>query len=336
MKILVTGSAGFIGSALSVGLLKLGHTVIGVDNHNDYYDQQLKIDRLKNNKSFKKYLHYKIDITNINKLKKIFDKHKPLIVVNLAAQAGVRHSLKKPMDYITSNIIGFANILECCKRKKINHLIYASTSSVYGSNGKIPFYENDSCDHPLSVYAASKKSNESMAHAYSYLYNLPTTGLRFFTVYGPWGRPDMSPFKFTKAILSNKPIYIFNYGNHSRDFTYIDDIVNGIIKVINKKPTNNKKWNNKKPDLGSSLSPWNIYNIGNGKPVKLMDYINAIEIALNKKAKKKFLPRQPGDVLDTLANTKKLKNKFLYKSKTNIKTGVKKFIQWYVDYYKIK
>ncbi len=333
MKIIVTGSAGFIGYSLCKKLLERGDSVLGVDNHNDYYDTKIKEDRYNNLKNFKKYEHYRIDLVDQINLNKIFNKNKPQIVVNLAAQAGVRYSLKNPLAYIHSNVLGFANILENCKNYNIKNLIYASTSSVYGANTKMPFSEHDNTNHPLSVYAASKKSNELMAHSYSYLYGLPTTGLRFFTVYGPWGRPDMALFKFTKSILDGSPIDVFNYGKHTRDFTYIDDIVEGIIKTIDSPANKNLNWDNNSPDPATSKAPWCIYNIGNNKPIELMDYINALEKALNKKAKINFLPLQPGDVPDTYASVKRLKEKFNYKPHTIVKDGVSKFVEWYKNYY---
>ncbi len=333
MKILVTGSAGFIGSMVSIKLLERGDEVVGIDNHNDYYDPKIKEDRLKKLIKFTNYKHYKIDLIDQKNLKNIFKDFKPQRVVNLAAQAGVRYSLENPIAYINSNIVGFANILENCRYYKIEHLVYASTSSVYGSNTKMPFSEHDSANHPLSVYAASKKSNELMAHTYSHLYKLPTTGLRFFTVYGPWGRPDMALFKFTKDILEEKCIDVFNHGNHTRDFTYIDDIVNGVIKTLDNLATNNVDWKSDNPDPASSHAPWRIYNIGNNKPVKLMDYIGALEQSLGKKAKINFLPLQLGDVPDTYANVDNLKIKFNYKPSTSIIEGVSNFVKWYKDYY---
>ncbi len=335
MKILVTGSAGFIGSMLSLKLLERGDEIVGLDNHNDYYDPKIKESRLDRLKAYSNYKHYKVDISNKKNLDDIFTDNKPKKVVNLAAQAGVRYSIENPLTYVNSNIVGFANILENCRNYKIEHLVYASTSSVYGANTKMPFSENDSANHPLSVYAASKKSNELMAHAYSYLHRLPTTGLRFFTVYGPWGRPDMALFKFTKAILEGKPIDVFNHGNHTRDFTYIDDIVEGVIKTLDFPATINKNWKSNLPDPASSTAPWNIFNIGNNRPVPLMEYIDALEKNLNKKAKINFLPLQQGDVKDTYANVNNLKNKFNYKPSTSVIDGVSKFVKWYRDYYQI-
>ena len=335
MSILVTGSAGFIGYSLCLSLLNLGHNIIGIDNHNDYYDPNLKKVRSNKLKKFSNYKHFKVDITDQKKLNEIFKNHKIQKVVNLAAQAGVRYSFDNPIAYISSNIVGFANILENCRYYNVQNLVYASTSSVYGANTKLPFSEDDSVNHPLSVYAASKKSNELMAHTYSYLYGLPTTGLRFFTVYGPWGRPDMALFKFTKNILEGRPIDVYNFGKHTRDFTFIDDIVNGIIKTIEKPATGNTKWNSDHPDPATSMAPWQIFNIGNNNPVNLMDYIKALEGCLKIKAKFNFLPLQPGDVPDTCASIKNLENKFNYKPSTSVIDGISKFVKWYKNYYKI-
>ena len=335
MKILVTGSAGFIGSALTLKLLEKGNKVIGIDNHNNYYDNKIKKDRLSRHINHLKYKHYKVDISNYNKLRKIFTINKPEIVINLAGQAGVRYSIKNPKKYIESNIVGFFNILENCRLSKVKHLIYASTSSVYGENKNPPFSEDYGTDRPLSLYAASKKSNEVMAYSYSHIHNLPTTGLRFFTVYGPWGRPDMSLFKFTKAILKGKKIDVFNKGRHRRDFTYIDDIVDGILKVINKRKktfkliSNNKSTNTKKVC-------WSVYNIGNNRPINLLDFIKILEKVLNKKAKLNLLPLQPGDVLQTHANLKKIKRFFGYKPSTPINKGVINFVEWFKQYYNLK
>ena len=332
---IVTGSVGFIGSAVSLKLLERGDNVIGIDNHNDYYDPKIKDARLERLVKYANYKHYKVDLSNRKSLDEIFRKNKIQKVVNLAAQAGVRYSIENPLTYINSNIVGFAHVLENCRHHKVEHLVYASSSSVYGANTKMPFSEHDSVNHPLSVYAASKKSNELMAHTYSYLYQLPTTGLRFFTVYGPWGRPDMALFKFTKNILEEKPIDVFNYGKHTRDFTYIDDIVEGVIKTLDN-PTNGKSdWNSDKPDPATSKSPWCIYNIGNNQPVNLMDYIDALEKNLGVKAKINYLPLQPGDVPDTFASTDNLNKKFNYKPSTSVIDGVSNFVNWYKDYYKI-
>ena len=334
-KRIITGSAGFIGSSLCLKLLKQGDIVIGIDNHNDYYDPKIKEARIERLKKYSNYKHYKIDISNQKSLEDVFKEHRPQVVVNLAAQAGVRYSMENPLAYINSNIVGFAHILENCRNYKVSHLVYASTSSVYGANTKMPFSEHDSANHPLSVYAASKKSNELMAHSYSHLYKLPTTGLRFFTVYGPWGRPDMALFKFTKAIIDEKPIDVFNHGKHTRDFTYIDDIVEGIKRTLDNPATKNANWNSNEPDPATSNVPWSIYNIGNNKPIKLMDYIDALEKALAKKAEINFLPLQPGDVPDTYASTQNLNEKFNYKPSTSVIDGVSNFVKWYKDYYKL-
>ena len=335
MKIIVTGSVGFIGFSLCEKLLKRGDDIIGIDNHNDYYDPKIKDSRLKLLIKYSNYQHYRIDLTDRTNLDKIFNKQQPIKVVNLAAQAGVRYSMENPLAYINSNIVGFAHVLENCRYHKVKHLVYASTSSVYGANTKMPFSEHDSANHPLSVYAASKKSNELMAHSYSNLYKLPTTGLRFFTVYGPWGRPDMALFKFTKNILEEKQIDVFNHGKHTRDFTYIDDIVEGIIKTLDNPAEGNNDWDSNQPDPASSKVPWQIYNIGNNKPVQLMDYIEALEKNLEKKAKINFLPLQPGDVPDTYANIDNLNKKFNYKPTTSVTQGVSAFVKWYKEYYKI-
>ena len=335
MKIIVTGSVGFIGFSLSVKLLERGESIIGIDNHNDYYDPKIKESRLQKLTKYSNYKHYRLDITDQTSLEKIFKEHKPSRVANLAAQAGVRYSMENPLAYINSNIVGFANILENCRHYKVENLVYASSSSVYGANTKMPFSEHDSVNHPLSVYAASKISNELMAHAYSNLYKIPTTGLRFFTVYGPWGRPDMALFKFTKNILEDKIINVFNDGNHTRDFTYIDDIVEGVINTLDSPAKSNNDWNSNKPDPSSSNVPWRIYNIGNNNPIKLMDYIDALEKTLGKKAKINFLPLQPGDVPDTYANVDNLKKQFNYKPSTSVLKGVSNFITWYKNYYKI-
>ncbi len=335
MKILVTGSAGFIGSSLIKDLLARGDEVVGIDNLNDYYDPQIKLDRLNQFNDHDLFTHIKGDIVDIDLLEKCFENNNFDSVVNLAAQAGVRYSIENPRAYIDSNIVGFLNILECCRNFKINHLVYASSSSVYGANELMPFSVNHNVDHPLSLYAASKKSNELMAHTYSELYSLPTTGLRFFTVYGPWGRPDMALFKFTKSIFEGEEIEIFNFGKHKRDFTYIDDIVNGIIKVIEKPPQKNPNWTGLKPDPGSSRAPWKVYNIGNNSPVELEEFIKAIEDSIGLKAKKNFLPLQPGDVPDTYADISALEKDFNYRPNTSIYEGINKFIDWYRDYYRI-
>ena len=333
MNILVTGSAGFIGSHLAQKLLEREDTVIGIDNHNDYYDIKLKEDRLNQFIDNKNYSHYRCDIADKNEIEKIFKEHKPKKVINLAAQAGVRYSIENPHSYIDSNIVGFTNILEACRHNKVSHLVYASSSSVYGANTKMPFSIHDNVDHPLSLYAASKKANELFAHTYSNLYQLPTTGLRFFTVYGPWGRPDMALFKFTKAILNNEPIQVFNYGNHKRDFTYVDDIVEGVIRVLDKPAEPNTEWTGKAPDSGSSFAPWRVYNIGNNNPIELNDYISAIEDATGVIAKKEFLPLQPGDVPETYADISDLEEFFEYKPTTKVEDGIRNFVEWYKSYY---
>ena len=332
MKVLVTGSAGFIGSALSIRLLERGDDVVGLDNHNNYYDPDLKEARLSRHLDNPKYEHIRADIEDKELITEIFESYKFDGVINLAAQAGVRYSIENPHAYLNSNILGFGNILEGCRNNSVSHLVYASSSSVYGSNTEMPFSIHHNVDHPLSLYAASKKANELMAHTYSHLYKLPTTGLRFFTVYGPWGRPDMALFKFTDAILSGKKIQVFNYGKHRRDFTYIDDIVEGVVRVLDKPAKSNPNWSGEAPDPGSSLSPWRIYNIGNNSPVELMDYIEAIESTLGMKADKELLPLQQGDVPDTYADVDDLVKEFDYKPATSIKLGVKNFVEWYKTY----
>ena len=335
MKILVTGSAGFIGSALSIRLLDRGDEVIGIDNHNDYYDPNLKEARLARHINHHNYTHYKANIADKNSLNDIFDKHKPDRVANLAAQAGVRYSIENPSTYIDSNIVGFGNILECCRHNNIEHLVYASSSSVYGANTTMPFSIHNNVDHPLSLYAASKKANELMAHTYSQLFNLSTTGLRFFTVYGPWGRPDMALFLFTRKILAGEPIDVFNFGKHRRDFTYIDDIVEGVIRTLDRPAKSNKEWSGENPDPGTSLAPWRVYNIGNNNPVELIDYIELIEKYLGKKAEKILLPLQPGDVPDTFADVEDLIRDTGYKPSTNIEDGIRNFVEWYRVYHDI-
>ena len=335
MKILVTGSAGFIGSALTLRLLARGDTVIGIDNHNNYYDPAIKEARLNRFIDNPKYQHLRIDLTDRGAIEEAFSTHKPQRVVNLAAQAGVRYSIENPLAYINSNIVGFAHILENCRHHDVEHLVYASTSSVYGANTKTPFTVHQNVDHPLSTYAATKKSNELMAHAYSNLYGLPTTGLRFFTVYGPWGRPEMALFLFTKAILADKPIQVFNYGKHRRDFTYIDDIVKGIELTVDNPAKCNLEWTGHNPDPATSNVPWRIYNIGNNQPVELMDYISALEKALGKKAEKELLPLQTGDVPETFADVDDLVEQFHYKPATTVEDGISSFVSWYRDYFKV-
>lgn len=336
MNILITGAAGFIGFSLSRSLLDNGHQIIGVDNINNYYDINLKLARLEILKNYNNFDFYKCDISDNDNLRPIFDKYKVDRVVNLAAQAGVRYSLDNPRAYADSNIVGFLNILELCRAYKIQHLIYASSSSVYGLNSNIPFKTSDDVDHPVSLYAATKKSNEMMAHAYSYLFGIPTTGLRFFTVYGPWGRPDMALFKFTKAILCNQEIEVYNNGNLSRDFTYIDDVVDGISSVLNLIPARNNDWTqSKRCDPANSIAPFKIYNIGNGSPTKLVDFIIELESVLDKKAKKTFQPMQLGDVYNTWSDISIENSLFGFKPKVTIKQGIINFISWYKHYYNI-
>jgi UDP-glucuronate 4-epimerase len=334
MKVLVTGAAGFIGSALSLRLLERGDSVIGIDNHNDYYDPAIKEARLTRHANHPSYTHLRIDLADRQATAECFATHKPQRVVNLAAQAGVRYSIENPLAYINSNIVGFAHVLEGCRHNDVEHLVYASSSSVYGANTTMPFSVHQNVDHPLSLYAASKKSNELMAHTYSYLYNLPTTGLRFFTVYGPWGRPDMALFKFTKAILAGERIPVYNHGKHRRDFTYIDDIVEGIIRVLDRSATPNPDWNAASPDPGTSTAPWRLYNIGNSHPVELMDYIAALERSLGKVAEKEMLPLQTGDVPNTCADVSDLFEQFQYKPSTTVAMGVSRFVDWYREYFK--
>jgi UDP-glucuronate 4-epimerase len=336
MSILITGSAGFIGSELAYKLLKTRLKIIGVDNHNNYYDSGLKNKRVNRLKKFKNYKHYKFDILNQNKLLNICKKHKVRKVIHLAGQAGVRYSLVDPSAYLDSNIVGFFNVLNVCKILNMDKLLYASTSSVYGLNKKLPFSENDNTDHPISFYSATKKCNEIMAHSYSYLYNIKTIGLRFFTVYGPWGRPDMALFKFVDDILKNKKIKVYNKGDHIRDFTYIDDITDGIIKLLKLDLKKDLNFNLKKPSPSSSICPWRIYNIGSNKKIKLMEFIHVIEKILNKKAKIQYLPLQKGDVKTTYANISKIKSDAKYKPSTDLYKGVSKFINWYLNYYNYK
>jgi UDP-glucuronate 4-epimerase len=335
MKILVTGAAGFIGSALSIRLLDRGDEVIGIDNLNDYYDPKLKEARMARHLDHPNFTHVNINLEDREGIKKLFEKEKPQGVVNLAAQAGVRYSIENPLAYVDTNLVGFAHILEGCRHNNVEHFVYASSSSVYGSNTNMPFSIHDNVDHPLSLYAATKKANELMAHTYSNLYNLPTTGLRFFTVYGPWGRPDMALFKFTKAMLEGESIPVFNYGKHRRDFTYIDDIVEGVIRVLDRPATSNPDWDGANPDSGTSQAPWRVYNIGNNSPVELMDYIGALEESLGIEADKEMLPLQDGDVPDTYANVEDLVKEFDYKPDMSVKQGVANFVKWYKDFYQV-
>lgn len=335
MKILVTGTAGFIGNHLALRLLERGDEVIGIDNLNDYYDVNLKKARLARILDHKNYTDIRADIADRDTMTLLFRQHQPQRVVNLAAQAGVRYSIENPYAYIDSNIIGFLNILEGCRHQQVEHLVYASSSSVYGANESMPFSVHDNVDHPLSLYAASKKTNELMAHTYSNLYQLPTTGLRFFTVYGPWGRPDMALFLFTKAILADEPVKVFNYGKHRRDFTYIDDIVEGIIRTLDTPAKPNPDWSGLKPDSATSKAPWRVYNIGNQNPVELLTYIETLEQALAKTAIKELLPLQPGDVPDTYADVEALVKDVGYKPNTSIRVGINRFVDWYFAYYKL-
>jgi UDP-glucuronate 4-epimerase len=348
MKILITGSAGFIGYHLVQKLVETNYEIVGLDIINDYYDLRVKYGRLDNcgihiqnikhniivqSTKYKNYRFIKLDLSDQKHIYRLFDIEKFDVVVNLAAQAGVRYSITNPDTYLQSNIIGFYNILESCRQHKIKHLVYASSSSVYGWNEKMPFSTSDNVDHPISLYAASKKSNELLAHSYSALYNIPTTGLRFFTVYGPWGRPDMALFLFAKNIIADKPIDVYNYGNMMRDFTYVDDIVEGISRVISKPARPNEKWTGKNPDPGSSKAPYKIFNIGNNSPVKLLDFIEAIEESIGKKAIKNLLPLQSGDVPASHADVTDLVNDIEYKPNTSIEDGVNKFIKWYLEFY---
>ncbi|TSA40881.1 MAG: NAD-dependent epimerase [Methylococcaceae bacterium] len=334
MKILVTGAAGFIGSALCIRLLQRGDDVIGVDNLNDYYDVQLKQARLNRLFDYTKFTFKKLDIVNQVEVQQLFQEQGVSKVMHLAAQAGVRYSITHPDTYINSNIVGFMNILEGCRHHKVEHFAYASSSSIYGANTRMPFSIHDNVDHPVSLYAATKKANELMAHTYSHLYQLPTTGLRFFTVYGPWGRPDMSAFMFTKNIIEGKPIDVFNYGNHRRDFTYIDDIIEGVIRVVDKPALANQEWSGDQPDPGTSKAPYRIYNIGNNTPVSLLTFIETLERCIGKEAIKHFLPMQPGDIPDTYADVTDLQKEFNYKPATQLREGLGHFVEWYKDFYK--
>jgi UDP-glucuronate 4-epimerase len=333
MKVLVTGSAGFIGFHTSQILLARGDQVVGLDNLNDYYDVSLKEARLGILKRSPNFSFVKLDLADRAGMAELFAREKFDRVINLAAQAGVRYSIQNPLAYIDSNVVGFANILEGCRHNGVQHLVYASTSSVYGANTAMPFSVHQNVDHPLSFYAATKKANELMAHTYAHLYQLPVTGLRFFTVYGPWGRPDMALFLFTKAILADKPIDVFNYGNHRRDFTFVDDIAQGVVRAMDRIATPNESWDGNSPDPGTSKDPYRLYNIGNNEPVELMKYIELIEKYLGKKAQKNLLPLQQGDVPDTFADVDDLVRDVGYKPATSVEEGVRRFIEWYVGYY---
>ncbi len=334
MKILVTGAAGFIGYHIARVLCERGDEVIGIDNLNDYYDVNLKQARLRQLEPQDNFKFIKIDIAARDSIDTLFAQHAFQRVVHLAAQPGVRYSLENPYAYVESNLVGFMNLLEACRRSKIEHLVYASSSSVYGANETMPFSTQDNVDHPISLYAATKKANESMAHSYSHLYQLPTTGLRFFTVYGPWGRPDMSPVIFARAILAGEPIKVFNHGKHRRDFTYIDDIAEGVVLSLDKIPTGNPDWSGLKPDPASSRAPWKIYNIGNSEPVELLRYIELMEQAFGKTTEKQMLPQQPGDVEHTYADVTELQRDTGYAPSTSIEQGLQHFADWYRDYYR--
>jgi len=335
MKVLITGTAGFIGSALAIRLLERGDEIIGIDNLNDYYDVSLKKARLERVKAYDKFTDVRANIEDRSTMEDIFKKYQPQRVINLAAQAGVRYSLENPHAYIDTNIVGFVNLLEGCRHNNVEHLVFASSSSVYGANTNYPFSIHNNVDHPVSLYAASKKSNELMAHTYSHLFKLPTTGLRFFTVYGPWGRPDMALFMFTKKILADEPIDVFNHGDHKRDFTYIDDIVEGVIRTLDKVATPNPDWTGDDPDPGTSNAPWRIYNIGNNDPNDLLRYIEVLEDCLGKKAEKNMLPLQLGDVPYTYADTSDLMNDVGYKPDTKIEEGIANFVAWYKEFYNV-
>lgn len=332
---LITGAAGFIGFHLCKRLLDDGNSVAGIDNVNSYYDVNLKLARLNILQQFSNFNFYKTDIADLLGMEAIFTGHQtPFdVVMNLAAQPGVRYSLKNPHSYINSNIVGFTNVLECCRHHKVKHLVFASSSSIYGMNNKVPFSVSDNVDHPVSLYAASKKANELMAHTYAHLYGLPCTGLRFFTAYGPWGRPDMAYFSFTKAIMDETPIDVFNFGKMKRDFTYIDDIVEGVVRVMNKIPQPNPDWDRKNPDPGSSYAPYKLYNIGNSNPVELIKFIEILETNIGKKAQKNMLPMQQGDVPITYANVDDLMNDVGFKPSTTLENGIQRFVEWYRGYY---
>jgi UDP-glucuronate 4-epimerase len=333
-KIMVTGIAGFIGFHLGKRLLERGDEVVGLDNLNPYYDVPLKEARLALLLDQRPKIRFrKLDLADRERVAQVFDDERPDTVVNLAAQAGVRYSLQNPHAYVDSNLVGFANILEGCRHRGVRHLVFASSSSVYGANTKVPFSVHDNADHPVSLYAATKKANELMAHSYAHLYGLPTTGLRFFTVYGPWGRPDMAYFKFTKAILEGRPIDVYNYGEMSRDFAYVDDIVEGIVRVMGKPPRPDRGWSDNRPDPGSSHAPYKIYNIGNNSPVGLLRLIEVLEDCLGRKADKNLLPLQPGDVLATYADVDDLIRDVGFKPETSIEDGVERFVRWYMSYY---
>ncbi|MFP4245370.1 MAG: NAD-dependent epimerase [Ectothiorhodospira sp.] len=335
MKVLVTGTAGFIGAALAQRLLERGDEVVGVDNLNDYYDVNLKRARLERLTLHPGFTDVRADIADREAMEAVFARHRPQRVVNLAAQAGVRYSLENPHAYVDTNLVGFLNILEGCRHFGVEHLVYASSSSVYGANTRLPFSVHDNVDHPVSLYAASKKANELMAHTYSALYGLPTAGLRFFTVYGPWGRPDMALFLFTRNILEGRPIDVFNYGHHKRDFTYIDDIVEGVLRTLDRVAEPDPDWSGERPDAATSFAPYRLYNIGNHRPVELLHYIRVLEDCLGRKAEKNLLPLQPGDVPDTFADVQNLADDVGYSPSTPVEEGVARFVRWYRDFYEV-
>jgi UDP-glucuronate 4-epimerase len=334
MKVIVTGAAGFIGSHVALRLLERGDEVVGLDNLNAYYDVRLKEARLARFSHLGKFSFVKAGIEDSAAVNRVFADARPARIVHLAAQAGVRYSIEDPGAYVASNLVGFANILEACRHYPVEHLVFASTSSVYGASRRVPFSEHSVADHPVSFYAATKKANEAMAHSYAHLYRIPCTGLRFFTVYGPWGRPDMALFKFTDAILAGRPIQVFNNGNMVRDFTYVDDVVEGIVKVLDQPAAPNPEWNGKSPDPATSTAPYRIYNIGNSRPVNLMRYIEVLETCLARKAVIDFQPMQPGDVPETCADTTELEKAVGYKPGTPIEVGVQRFVEWYLEYRK--
>ena len=336
MKILVTGAAGFVGAALALRLLERGDEVIGADNLDPYYDVSLKRARLDRVRPFAGFRDVRADISDRTAVAKLFERERPAAVVNLAAQAGVRYSLENPHAYVNANLVGFLNVLEGCRHHGIGHLVYASSSSVYGANRTLPFSVRHNVDHPLSLYAATKKANELMAHSYSHLYGLPATGLRFFTVYGPWGRPDMALFRFTRNILEGRPIDVFNRGRHRRDFTYIDDIVEGVVRVLDRPAPPNEHWSAESPDPATSTAPYRIYNIGNSRWVRLERYIEVLETCLGRKAQKNYLPLQPGDVPDTFADVDDLEAEFDYRPGTSIEVGVRRFVDWYKSYHGVR
>jgi UDP-glucuronate 4-epimerase len=335
MKVMITGVAGFIGSHLAQRLLARGDTVYGVDNLNDYYDVTLKEARLRRLQEQKRFTFEKLDIADRTAMAALFKREKFDAVMNLAAQAGVRYSIENPHAYIDANLVGFCNVLEGCRHSGVKHLVFASSSSVYGANTRLPFSEHDNVDHPVSLYAASKKANELMAHSYAHLYGLACTGLRFFTVYGPWGRPDMALFKFTKGIIEGTPIPVFNQGKMVRDFTYIDDIVEGVVRTIDKTAVPDPRWNGNAPDPATSYAPYRVYNIGNNQPVQLMRYIEVLEQCLGKKAKLDLLPMQAGDVPATSANTDALEQSVGFRPDTTVETGIARFVEWYKEYYRV-